>query len=50
MNREGSRNNGIAETHMEWQGVNYPEQDQNPDNMRLQRTPLRLRNLNAEGN
>ena len=26
------------------------EQDQNPDNMRLQRTPLRLRNMDPEGN
>ena len=49
-NREGSRNNGIAETHMEWQEASYPEQDQNPDNMRLQRTPLRLRNMDPEGN
>ena len=49
-NREGSRNNGIAETRMEWQEANYPEQDQNPDNMRLQRTPLRLKNMDPEGN
>ena len=49
-NREGSRNNGIAEKRMEWQEANYPEQDQNPNNMRLQRTPLRLRNMDPEGN
>ena len=49
MNREGSRNNGIAKTRMEWQEVNHPEQTQNPDNMCLQRTPLRLRNLDPEG-
>ena len=35
---------------MKWQEANYPEQDQNPDNMRLQRTPLRLRNMDPEGN
>ena len=49
-NREDSGNNGIAETHMEWQEVNRPEQTQNPDNMYLQRTPVRLRNLDPEGN
>ena len=50
MNWEGSRNNGIAETRMEYQEVNHPEQTQNPDNMCLQRTPLRLRNLDPERN
>ena len=50
MNREGSGNNSIAETRMEWQEVNHPEQTQNSDNMCLQRTPLRLRNLDPEGN
>ena len=49
MNREGSRSNGIAETRMEWQEVNRPEQTQNPDSMSLQRTPLRLRDLDPEG-
>ena len=50
MNREGSRNNGIDEIRMKWQEVHHPEQAQNPDNVCLQRTPLRLRNLDPEGN
>ena len=49
-NREGSRSNGIAETRMEWQEVNRPEQTQNPDGMCLRRTPLHLRDLDPEGN
>ena len=35
---------------MEWQEANYPEQAQNSENMGLQRTPLCLRNMDAEGN
>ena len=49
-NREGSRNNDIDETRMEWQQINYPQRTHNPDNMCLHRTPLRLRNLDPEGN
>ena len=40
----------FTETRMEWQEANYPEQAQNPDNMCLQRAPLRLGNMDAEGN
>ena len=43
-------NNGIPETRMEWQEANYAGQAQNPDNICLQRTALRLRNMDAEGN
>ena len=50
MNTESSRNNGIPETRMEWQETNYAEQTHNPDKICLQRTPLRLRNMDAEGN
>ena len=50
MNRVGSRSNGITETHMEWLEVNRPEQTQNPDNMCLQRTFLRLGDFDPEGN
>ena len=35
---------------MKWQEAKYPEQAQSPDNMRLQRTSLRLRNMDAEEN
>ena len=35
---------------MKWEEANYPKQAQNPENMCLQRTPLRFRSIDSEGN
>ena len=50
--RMGKAAGAMASLRHVWNGkkLNHPEQTQNPDDMYLQRTPLRLRNLDSEGN